>query len=309
MTIGEAPAPLILRDVDVGYIVRHDRSAGGAPDSMIGGSDMTMGKKLGEQIAVREADKGGEGDVVKLVLVPKGNNTDNYYGHNEEQVWARKVGARDGREVYELQNNAYFHPLIKGDKVTASPDRWSRMQVDGVVKLRKGHTAVAILKEYVRDEVVADHLATSVTHLEGGSGILVGFWKQGTTQLQLERIARDMPTTGVHFKMSSTPRRRKLIDSTMDLNVTGPSEGGEPYTDYWAADDPEWAKAELDDPETMSRVQMLVYEDPMILALIALGLRGNVLAYMDILDTPEPFERPEPGWYLAAQTTDGTVWV
>lgn len=262
------------------------------------------GRKLGEAHAIREVEEGEKGDVVKLVLVPRGNDADNFYGHYEEFVWARELATLKGRAVYELQNNAYFHPLVKGDKVTASLDQWSRLQVDGVVKLRKGLSAVVILNAYVSEEAIVDYLGETATHLEGGSGILVGFWKQSTTQMQLERIAENMPTRSGYLKISSTPRRRKMIEKTVQLNVSGPSDNNAPYTDYWAADDPMWSEHGFDDPETLSRVQMMVYEDPMVLSLIHQGLRGNVIAYMDILDSPEPCERPEPGWYLAAQQSD-----
>ena len=83
------------------------------------------GRKLGEAHAIREVEEGEKGDVVKLVLVPRGNDADNFYGHYEEFVWARELATLKGRAVYELQNNAYFHPLVKGDKVTASLDQWS----------------------------------------------------------------------------------------------------------------------------------------------------------------------------------------
>lgn len=65
-----------------------------------------------------------------------------------------------------------------------------------------------------------------------------------------------------------------------------------------------WTGRGFDDPETLSRVQMMVYEDPIVLSLIRQDLRGNVLAYMDILDSPDPYARPEPGWFITSQRPD-----
>ena len=53
-----------------------------------------------------------------------------------------------------------------------------------------------------------------------------------------------------------------LIDKTLETKVSGPSDDHSPYTDYWAAEDPMWIGRGFDDPETLSRVQMMVYEDP-----------------------------------------------
>lgn len=210
-----------------------------------------------------------------------------------ESMWATPLRADDGGGTYRLENSSFFAPLRVGDVVRAELDGYSCLQVVGIDVLEPGPLSYVEYPEEEATEVVkavADSWAgQGATWSEGMPPFLVTAWGEEVTAGQVRQVLAAGIRPGWRVQhVLDLGERREWAEDVIDFELDRSAPPSVETVDYWAADDAEWSRLGVVEPERLAYLQVLAAEDPRVLATIRAGRHADVLTYVERLQAPDP---------------------
>lgn len=207
-----------------------------------------------------------------------------------EGLWARRLEGNSGGGIYELENSSFYVPLAVGDVVRAQLDADGYLQVSGWV--RPGpHVLTTVALDLSRcdvEAVTARWTDQGAEWSEGSDGVVLTIWKLDERQVAgiLDADVAGGYARWVGMSVPAARGRHALRD--VDLRIGRKPEFHYVRTSYWVGEDPYWSERGLTDPEFLTTVQVLAYEDRRVAKALERGQQDRVVAYVEGLTTSDP---------------------